>query len=85
MTWNHKALLYFRNKANMSLREVAGYLGVTFGAIASWERGEKHPMAERLGDIAELYGCEVNDFYAPVPEDEPPAKPISVSSLTHVS
>ena len=86
MTWNPDALLYYRKEiAGMSLRVAAQHLGVTFGAIGAWERGEKHPMAERLGDIAELYGCEVNDFFAPVPEDEEPAKPISVSCLTHVS
>lgn len=42
--------------------EVAKILGVVPSAVSKWERGLAKPRADKLVEIAKLYGCTVNEL-----------------------
>ena len=43
-------------------REVARQLGVSESAVNKWERGLAKPRADRLPQIAKLYGCTIEEL-----------------------
>lgn len=45
-----------RTQAKLTQTEVASAIGVTQGAISSWERGKKNPALNKLPMLAKLYG-----------------------------
>lgn len=51
-----------RKKAGFTQREVAEALGVTDAAVNLWENGKTMPAAKRLVDIANLFGCTIDDL-----------------------
>lgn len=51
-----------RQAAELSVREVAEKLGVSDVSVYMWETGEWHPRVTRLPEIAELYGCTVDEL-----------------------
>lgn len=51
-----------RTKAGLSQLEVAKKLGVTDAAVSMWETGKTAPRASLLLQIANLYGCTVDDL-----------------------
>lgn len=51
-----------RIAAGLSVREVMEKLGVSDAAVYQWETGVQAPRASRLPQIAELYGCTVDDL-----------------------
>lgn len=46
----------------MSQESVAARIGITQQAVAKWEAGEALPRAERLIQLAKLYGCTVDEL-----------------------
>jgi transcriptional regulator with XRE-family HTH domain len=58
-----------REYAHLSREQVAVAVCRSFPTIVSYERGTILPPADMLAALAELYGCDVRDFYA----DEPVA------------
>lgn len=42
--------------------EVAKILGVVPSAVSKWERGLAKPRADKLVEIAKLYGCTVDEL-----------------------
>ena len=63
-----KRLSAFRLKRDMSLDDVAYELrrrGVSVQApsLSRWERDIHTPDANALPALAEIYGCEIDDFY----------------------
>lgn len=44
--------------------EVARILGVVPSAVSKWERGLAKPRADKLVEIAKLYGCTVDELLA---------------------
>lgn len=43
-----------RQTAGLSLRQVAGYVGVTASAVSYWEAGRRQPRPEHLQAYVEL-------------------------------
>lgn len=51
-----------RLKANLLQQDVADALKINRSTVAKWETGETLPRADKLMDIAKLYGCSVDDL-----------------------
>lgn len=55
-------MLYARRRAGLLQRQVADALGVSLGAVAMWDTGQRTPRAGMLPKIAKLYGCTVDEL-----------------------
>lgn len=55
-----------RKAAGLSQVEAARRLGVTQGALSQWESGTSLPRADKLPEIARLYGCTVDELFGEV-------------------
>lgn len=53
-----------REKQGMSQRELAHALGVTQGAVSSWELGRRSPRLPRAKQIAKMFGTTVEGLGA---------------------
>ncbi|MBO5122497.1 MAG: helix-turn-helix transcriptional regulator [Oscillospiraceae bacterium] len=51
-----------RVNANMSQAVAAKALGVGESTLAKWESGDTCPRADRMHDICDLYGCQIDDI-----------------------
>ena len=51
-----------RLAAELSVRQISEKLNVTGAAVYMWETGTQAPRASRLPEIAELYGCTVDEL-----------------------
>lgn len=51
-----------RERAGMRVTEAARRLRVSSPAVTQWENGSTIPRADRLMQIAELYGCTVDEL-----------------------
>lgn len=51
-----------RKKAGLTQMEVAKALGISDAAVCQWESGETMPTGKRMKEVAELYGCTVDDL-----------------------
>lgn len=49
--------------------EVAKILGVVPSAVSKWERGLAKPRADKLVEIAKLYGCTVDELLVDEADD----------------
>lgn len=56
------SFLRARNRAGLTQAQAAEKLGVDQSAICHWENGHNLPRLRRLKQIADLYGCEVNEL-----------------------
>ena len=65
------ALRVYREQTGMTQVELAALLGVTQGAIALWERGERKPDIVMLKRLALALNCTADDLLAPIPVEEP--------------
>lgn len=52
----------FRKRAGLTQTELAKVIGVTQSAAGSWERGEAYPRVAKLKELADLYGCTVDEL-----------------------
>ena len=59
------SFLSARNKAGLSQAVVADKLGIKPAAVSQWENGKTKPSADKLLEIAELYGCTVEELLRP--------------------
>ena len=53
-----KRLKELRERAGMPVEAVAKALGVSYGAVYRWERGEADPKIEQLAELAHLFGLK---------------------------
>jgi transcriptional regulator with XRE-family HTH domain len=51
-----------RLKAGLSVAQVMEKMGVSRAAVCQWETGIYTPRADKLPEIAKLYGCTVDDL-----------------------
>ena len=51
-----------RVRAGKTAGETAEFLGVSRMALWSWENGKTNPRAARLQEIAQFFGCTVDDL-----------------------
>lgn len=54
-----------RKQAGYTQEESARKLSVSKGAVGQWEAGFCKPKTARLNEIAELYGCTVDELLRP--------------------
>ena len=52
----------FREDAGMTKTDLAGQLGVTRQAVGNWEKGISYPTAANLLQMAEIFGCTVDEL-----------------------
>lgn len=53
----------FREKLNMSQRDVANALQITQAYYWKWENGKGLPNAQQILDLCELFECTPNDLF----------------------
>ena len=51
-----------RKRAGLTQMEVAKQLGITDSAVNQWETGKTTPNTKRLGELAKLYNCTVDEL-----------------------
>ena len=49
-----------RQKKELSQEELARLLGVDRSAVAKWETGSNLPRAEKLLQMADIFGCSLD-------------------------
>lgn len=52
----------YRQKAGLTVAEVAQEMGITDVAIYLWETGRCYPRPALLTKLAKLYGCTVDEL-----------------------
>ena len=55
-------LIYYRNKAHLTQKELSEKLNYSDKSVSKWERKEGVPDIHVLYQLAKLYGLTVNDF-----------------------
>lgn len=60
----------FREAAGLTMRELAGKIGVSAATVSRWESGEDFPAAGRLPHLANVLGCSIDELFG---RDSPPA------------
>lgn len=58
------SFLSARSKAGLSQAAVAEKLGISSASVCQWETGKNLPRADKLPEIAALYGCTVDELLA---------------------
>lgn len=57
-----RKILALRKERNMTQTELADEMGVSFQAVSNWERGNSMPDISKLPQLAELFGCTVDEL-----------------------
>ena len=57
-----KRIVAFRKAKNMTQTELADQMNVSFQAVSNWERGNSMPDISKLPQLAELFGCSVDEL-----------------------
>lgn len=52
-----------RVSAKLTQEELGAMLGVNRSTIAMWETGEAMPRADKLPELAKIFGCSIDDLY----------------------
>lgn len=52
-----------RVSAKLTQEELGAMLGVNRSTIAMWETGEAMPRADKLPELAKVFGCSIDDLY----------------------
>lgn len=58
-----KNLRFLRERANLSVKDVAEEMHVSQQAVGKWERNESFPRAEQLPKLADLYNCTIDALF----------------------
>lgn len=51
-----------RKQAHLSVWDLADYLGVSDATVYSWECGKRFPRIKQLINMADIFGCAVDDL-----------------------
>ena len=60
------AIRMYRDKAGLTQVKLAEIIGVTQGAIAMWENGDREPDIKTLKKLSEALNCTVDELLATV-------------------
>ena len=52
-----------RVSAKLTQEELGAMLGVNRSTIAMWETGEAMPRADKLPELAKIFGCSIDELY----------------------
>lgn len=55
-------LKQLRKQAGLTAKDVALSMGVSFQNVYNWENGSYLPESKKLRQLAELYGCTVDEL-----------------------
>lgn len=66
----HRHLRAWRERAGLTLEQVAEKLDVTHSAVQKWERGQVPVTLPRLQELAPLYGAQPFELLFPPAERE---------------
>jgi len=58
-----------RENAGLSKVEVARHLDVGISAVCHWESGKAIPRADKLPELADLFGCSIDALFGRDPPD----------------
>ena len=53
-----------RENANLTQQQLSENLNVDRSTIAKWETGEAMPRADKLPELAKIFGCSIDDLYS---------------------
>lgn len=53
-----------REKREFSQQQVANRLCISQQAYAKWEAGEANPRADKLPELARIFGCTIDELFA---------------------
>ena len=53
-----------REQIGMTQAQFADALGVSRATVAMWESAHNYPRAEMLPNIANIFGCTIDELYA---------------------
>lgn len=53
-----------REKRQLTQSDLAEKLSVSQTCIAKWETGEAMPRADKLPELAKIFGCSIDDLYS---------------------
>ncbi|MBO5262209.1 MAG: helix-turn-helix transcriptional regulator [Clostridia bacterium] len=56
-------MIEYRQKNQITQKELAAQLGVCHQAISKWERCENYPDIIFLPSIAKILNCSIDDFF----------------------
>lgn len=56
-------ILKYRKESGLTQGELATRLGVTFQAVSKWETARSLPDIALLPDMAEIFGCSIDDLF----------------------
>lgn len=56
------AIKKYRKQHNMTQQQLADALNVTQSAVNHWEKGNAKPMISKLFQMAQLFGCTVDEL-----------------------
>ncbi|MBQ7715434.1 MAG: helix-turn-helix domain-containing protein [Clostridia bacterium] len=65
----------FRKQSGLTQEELADRLGITFQAISKWETGLCAPDILLLPDLADIFGCTIDDLFSRIHADSEPVLP----------
>lgn len=51
-----------RKEHNMTQMQLADALGISFQAVSNWERGNSMPDISKLPELADLFGCSIEEL-----------------------
>lgn len=52
-----------REAARLTQSDMALKLSVDRSTVAKWETGEAFPRADKLPQLAEIFGCKIDDLF----------------------
>lgn len=53
---------HLREQEQLSQKDLAEALSLSRSTVANWECGNTNPSPESLADLADYFGCEVEDL-----------------------
>lgn len=63
-TFSPDQLIGMRKRAGLKQQDLADALGVTQAAVSEWERGRSRPEINKLPELAEVLGCNMEDLFS---------------------
>lgn len=60
----------YRTQYGITQEELASRLGVTYQAVSKWENAKAAPDISFLPDMAEIFGCSIDELFDYIPQKE---------------